>query len=88
MNDIWEARRKHLTESLRASALNLFEYMGCQAFLIPLDPPHQILFVVAGDIQSIQSMLLDKSIANRDKRKSIAKLRLVKNGDNDSNSGN
>lgn len=61
MNEIWEAKRKKLENRIRTSVLELFGHMeGSQAFLLPLDPPSQILFVVAGDVKSIQSIMHDK----------------------------
>ena len=63
MDEIWEARRKKLENAVRSSTLELFEHMGeSGAFLIPLDPPAQILFVAAGDIKGIQALTEKKEI--------------------------
>ena len=62
MDEIFEAKRKKLENAVRVSVLELFEHMnGSQAFRLPLDPPKQILFVIAGDVKSIQSMILNNS---------------------------
>lgn len=63
MNEIWEAKRKRLENAVKISVLDLFEHMGSsQAFKLPLDPPKQILFVVAGDIRGIQSLTQTKEV--------------------------
>ena len=64
MNEIFEAKRKKLENIVRVSVLELFEHMGtAQSFLIPLDPPSQKLFLIAGDVEGIRSLILSKEQA-------------------------
>jgi len=63
MNEIWEAKRKKLENTLRTSALDLFEHMGnAQALLVKLDPPGEKLFVIAGDVQGILKIMPNNPI--------------------------
>jgi len=60
MNEIWQAQLVKLENAVKKSVLDLFEHTGSHSFKLSLDPPAQILFVVAGDIERLQSLIPKK----------------------------
>jgi len=60
MNEFWNARRIKLEKAVIKATLDLFEHTNAQSFKLLLDPPSQILFIVAGDVETIQSLLPKK----------------------------
>ena len=57
IDEIWKARREKLERQIRDAALDLFEHTGAYSFRLPLDPPHNVLFVIAGDTKSIKALM-------------------------------
>ena len=57
MDDLRKARRQKLEAEVRKAVLALFEHTGSGAFRLLLDPPHEILFVIAGNVKALHSML-------------------------------
>jgi len=47
-SEFWNRRREQLQETVRKSALDLFEHTGSNSFRLLLEPPHQKLWVSAG----------------------------------------
>lgn len=58
-DDLWHAKREKLEFAVRQAVLDLFAHTGSDALMLPLDPPQETLFVVAGDRDRIGRLIVD-----------------------------
>lgn len=57
MCELENRRREKLQEAVKTAALELFGETGASAFLFPLDGKQGCLFIAAGTMESIRSLL-------------------------------
>ena len=57
MNEIWDAKRKHLEKAVIEAVLNLFQHSGgAGAFKLPILGTSPQVFIIAGDEKAINSL--------------------------------